>query len=119
MAMDLINGRGAAPGGGPGGPPPDLAALLGAGGPPPGPQPGPGSGGPDNGTAPSDPVAVVQQMVDLSKQYLDVEKDQQDLLQMQKIGTLLQQLLAKDQQDADQVMSGATNPRALRKAFGP
>lgn len=57
-------------------------------------------------------------MLDLGKQYLDVEPDQEDLLLMQKILTQLQQVLTKDQTDADQAMQGSTNPRAMRKAFG-
>jgi hypothetical protein len=58
-------------------------------------------------------------MLDLASQYLDVEPDEEDKLQMQKITTLLQQLLAKDQQDTDNAMSGNTSPRTIRKAYGP
>jgi hypothetical protein len=36
---------------------------------------------------------------------------------MQKIGTELQALLAKDQQDADKMMGGQATPRAMRKAY--
>jgi len=57
-------------------------------------------------------------MIDLSQQYLQAETDQEDLLSMQKISTELQQLLTKDQQDAEQAMQGKTTPRAMRKAFG-
>jgi len=63
-------------------------------------------------------VAIVQQMLDLSQAYLQAEQDQEDLLAMQKVSTDLQALLAKDQQDADKIMTGAATPRAMRKAFG-
>jgi len=132
MAMDMIAGRGAPPdvgapsmdggpppdAGGGGAPPPDLAALLGMGGGPGGPGGAPG-GPPDPtaGQAPSDPAAIVQQMVDLSQAYLQAEQDQEDLLTMQKISTELQSLLAKDQQDSDKMMQGTATPRAMRKAY--
>lgn len=120
MAMDMIRGRAmpgpAGPGPGPapgppgagGGLPPDLAAALGIGGAPP--------GAPGGAPTPS-PVDIVQQMLDLSQTYLQAEQDQEDLLAMQKIGTELQQLLAKDQQDADKMMGGQATPRAMRKAY--
>lgn len=112
------------------GPPPDLAAALGAGGPPPDPY---GAGGPPAGPldaataappdqaagptgAGGDPVDIVTQMLDLGKGYLDAEQDHEDLLAMQKVLTDLQSLLTKDQQDADKAMQGNTTPRILRKA---
>jgi hypothetical protein len=105
MVMDMIGGRGAPPG-----PPPNLAALLGAGAP---------GGGPDQGatTQQGDPVAIVSNMLDLAQQYLQVEPDQDDKLAMQKVSTELQQLLSKDQADADNAMQGNLSPRTLRKAF--
>lgn len=96
----------AGPGPGPPGPPGDLAALLGGGGTPTGPL--------------DDSSAIVQQMLDLSQQYLSTEQDQEDLLTMQKISTELQQLLAKDQKDAESMMQGKPTPRGMRKALaGP
>jgi len=62
-------------------------------------------------------TSIVQQMLDLSQDYLQNETDQEDLLAMQKIGTELQQLLAKDQQDADKMMQGTATPRGMRKAM--
>lgn len=103
MAMDLMQGR-AAPG-----PPPDLAAMLGGG-----PQQAPPATG-DQGQG--DPVAIVSNMLDLASQYLQVEPDEEDKLLMQKVTTQLQQLLAKDQADADGAMQGNLNPRTLRKAL--
>jgi hypothetical protein len=90
--------------------PPDLAAALGIGGAPPG---APGGAQPQ-----ASPVDIVSQMIDLTQQYLQAEQDQEDLLAMQKIGTELQALLAKDQQDADKMMGGQATPRAMRKAYG-
>jgi hypothetical protein len=87
---------------------------MGGGGDQAGPQ-----GDPTAGQAPEDPVAIVQQMIDLSQAYLSAEQDQEDLLTMQKISTELQSLLAKDQQDADKMMQGTATPRAMRKAYGP
>jgi hypothetical protein len=100
------------------GPPPDLAAALGAGPAAGGPPAGPQDTGqpPDQGAAPGDPVEIVTQMLEMGKTYLDTEEDHEDLLAMQKILTELQNLLTKDQQDADKAMQGNVSPRILRKA---
>jgi hypothetical protein len=52
----------------------------------------------------------------MGKTYLDSEQDHEDLLEMQKILTQLQNLLTKDQKDSDAAMAGNTSPRTLRKA---
>lgn len=54
-------------------------------------------------------------MLDLASEYFSAEKDEEDKLNMQKVTTLLQQLLAKDQADKDQAMGGG-NMRLMRKA---
>lgn len=98
-----------------------LSAILGAGGPRP--QNGPvpiQPGGQASGAAPSDneggAVASIQQMIAAGKRYLGQERDQEDLLTMHKILTQLQQLRAKDQQDADSALQGNVSPRLVRKA---
>jgi len=72
-------------------------------------------GTPTAGT--SDSASIVQQMLDLSQSYLQNEQDQEDLLAMQKIATELQQLLTKDQQDAEKMMAGTPTSRGMRKAL--
>lgn len=105
------------------GPPPDLAAALGAGagGPPAGPYDAtaaaPPEAPPEAPTgAGGDPIDTVSGMLEMGKGYLDSEQDHEDLLEMQKILTQLQNLLTKNQKDADQAMAGNTSPRTLRKA---
>jgi hypothetical protein len=108
-AMNMISGGG--PLGGTGAPP-DLASLLGAGA---------ASANPTPDAPPTqqgDPPSIVSNMLDLASQYLQVEPDHEDKLIMQKITTQLQQLLAKDQSDADNAMSGNLNARTLRHALG-
>ena len=129
MVMDMMQAPPPPDSGAGAGPPPDLAAALGAGGPPPGAGPPPDLAAalgapppgaeppPDQGAPAQDSAEIVSGMLDQAKQYLDTEQDHEDLLSMQKISTLLQQLLTKDQQDADAAMSGNLKPRTLRKAF--
>lgn len=99
IVMDMMTGAGG------GAPPADLASILGGAQQPQAPQ------------AQGDPVEIVSNMLDLASQYVQVEPDQEDKLAMQKVMTELQQLLAKDQQDADKAMGGNMDPRTLRKAL--
>lgn len=72
-------------------------------------------GGEEQAEAPSDPVAIMRDVISLIQQYLQVEPDEEDKLQGSKILQLAQQLLAKDQADKDAAMGGQ-NTRILRKA---
>lgn len=97
-----------------------LAAMLGnphqmsppgPAGPPPGPQ-----GQPD----PHDPAhaqELLKQMLDIADEYKMGEQDEQDVLAIEKVTTMIQDLLAKQQQEQDGLASGKSTPRALRRAL--
>jgi hypothetical protein len=63
---------------------------------------------------PADPETILRDMLDMAAEYLEVEPDEEDRLQMQKVTSLLQALLAQNQKAADQMMAGKIVPRALR-----
>lgn len=94
--MDMIQG------GGPGGPPQ---------GPPPG---GPDPSGQSQG---DDTSAIIKEMLGLLDEYKQTEQDEQDLLLAEKIGTQLQQLLAQNQKQLDDAMTGKISPKLLRKQY--
>lgn len=54
-------------------------------------------------------------MIDLAKRYLEVEPDEEDKATMAQLLSTLQKYLAKDQADADKMLGGSLQPRALRK----
>jgi hypothetical protein len=68
--------------------------------------------------APQDPVAIVQQMLALAAEYKKVASDHEDLLLLERATSILQGLLAKDQQDRDGLIQGKASPRALRRTLG-
>jgi hypothetical protein len=74
----------------------------------------PGFGG---GAPPADPETILREMLDVAAEYLEVEPDEEDRLEMQKVTSLLQALLARNQKAADQMMQGKLSPRALRHAL--
>lgn len=86
--------------------PPDLAAAIQGGG---GADASQSSGG-------GDPVDVLDQMIELAKEYLDVEPDEEDKAVMTTCLQNFQKLKAKDQAEADGAMQGKTTPRMVRKA---
>src|SRR5512146_1544209 len=120
MALLQSGGGGGAPTGAPtGGPgggaglPPQLAAALQGGGAPSDPSQGAGPSDSEGGSdLPSDPIALIQSMIDAAKKYIDVEPDEEDKLTMTGVLQKLQQYLAKDQKDGEQMMSGTLTPRA-------
>jgi hypothetical protein len=104
-----LGGGGADPSGG-GGLPPDLATLLGgAGGAPEGPPlptEGEHGGGQDN----------LEQAIALLDQAIQEEADQEDQAVMRQCSAKLQQILAKNQKEADAMMGGSASPGGVRKA---
>ena len=46
------------------------------------------------------------------------EQDEQDLLDLEKIGTIVQGLLARNQKEAQDAMQGKLSPRMLSQAYG-
>lgn len=110
--------------------PPELLALLGGGGGDPtqgAPTPDPTQSlPPDLGandsssqgdTSSDNPVDLIQQMIDLAKRYIEVEPDEEDKLTMTKnVLASLQQYLAKDQKEGEEMLQGKLSPRAVRRA---
>lgn len=96
--------------------PSPLDALLGGGGPPggmpPGPPPEPAAEEPAGDT-----MSVIRQMIDMAKQYLDVEDDDQEKAQMAGILKTLQDFLAREQKEHDDAMGGKMSPRLIRKSY--
>lgn len=80
--------------------------MLGGGGAPAPPE-APAQGG--------DPADVLRQMLGLVDQYRQVEQDDEDLLQIEKISTQIQQLLANQQKDLDGLLQGKASPKVMRK----
>jgi hypothetical protein len=106
MAALMGGGGGPAPGGG--GLPPDLMAALGGGGPQDqGPPSQPSQGG-------SDPH--IRNAIDELNAAIQAEADDQDKQTIQTCIANLQGVLANNQKDADALMTGKANPRAMRKA---
>ena len=106
----------AGPMGGPESIPPDMMALLGGGGaaPPPegeAPLPSITDGAPGGG---EDALVLA---LDALQDAIDAESDQEDIQVMLQCQAKLQQILAKNQSEGDQMMAGKMNPRALRKAL--
>lgn len=56
------------------------------------------------------PTEILDAMLQLATLYRAVEPDQQDKLAMEKVSTLVQQLLAKDQADGRSAAPPATFP---------
>lgn len=73
---------------------------------------------PDQGDGATDPLELYKAMKELLREAIDVEHDQEDVLALEKISTLVQQLIANNQKLQDQAMSGAMDPKMMRKAYG-
>ena len=115
MPPDLtaaLGGGAPAPSAG-GGLPPDLGALLGGGAAPaddslPSIKDGTHGGGEEALTA----------ALDALQDAIDQEADQEDIQVMLQCQTKLQQILAKNQKEADSAMGGSLAPAAARKMAG-
>jgi len=120
----LMQGGGGAPApaagpmGGPEAIPPDLMAMLGGGGgmPP--------EAGMEQEAGPSivdgEPGGGEDALVlalDALQDAIDNEADQEDIQVMLQCQAKLQQILAKNQAEADSMMQGKMTPRGLRKAL--
>lgn len=86
--------------------PPDLAAMLQGGG-----APAP----PEQQSSGGSPSEVLRQILQLCDQYRQVEQDDIDLLEIEKISTQVQNLLANQQKEQDDLLQGKASPRALRR----
>ena len=101
-----------APGGDPsgGGLPPDIAGLLGGGGAPAGGPPAPRDGAPGGGGD------ALEQAIALLDQAIQDEADLEDQQVMRQCSAKLHTILAKNQKEADAMMSGSLSPGGVRKA---
>ncbi len=100
-----------------------LAGLLGGGAgagmgaPPAGPEPAPAAPA-DQGGGDEDPVDLMKQALDLVRRALAVEKDEEDVLMLEKTTTQIQQYIANDQKMVDTAMGTGPGHKALRKLQG-
>ena len=62
-------------------------------------------------------MSLLKSAIDTIRQYQGGEKDEEDLLTAEKITTLIQQLLAKNQKELDGLMQGKMDPASLRGAL--
>lgn len=99
----LLGGQSGPPGG-------DPMAGAPAGPPPQDPQGGAGGGG--------DVSTMLKDMLDIASGYLDQEQDEQNKLTMQKVTTLLQQVLAAEEKELQDAMGGKMSPKLLSQAYG-
>lgn len=90
-----------------GGAPPELMAMLGGGAPPQ--QQGP--------PAPADGQELLRQAIQVVRQYIESEQDDEDKLAGEKVTSLLQQILAKQAKEQDDLLQGKMSPRGLRQAL--
>jgi len=72
--------------------------------------------GPPPGGDLTAPEQILDAMLKLATLYRNVEKDPQDLLGMERVTTLIQQILANQQADQDRLMGGGA--RAIRRLTG-
>lgn len=102
-------------------PPELLMQGMQEGGPPPPPDQGmfppgpPGAGPPQGMPAPQDPGEILRAMLDMAQAYRSVEEDQEDLLAIEQVTTLVQRLLAKEQKQHDDLIQGKASPQAMRR----
>lgn len=64
------------------------------------------------------PEELLREMLRLAGEYRTVERDDEDLLAIERVTTLVQQLLAAQQKERDGLLSGGLNPRAIRRLVG-
>lgn len=103
-----------------GGMPPDMAGLmaaLGGGGAPPAEAGGPPAPSITDG-APGGGEEALVLALDALQDAIDNEADQEDIQIMLQCQAKLQQILAKNQAEADKAMGGGASPAAMRKMAG-
>lgn len=100
-----------------GGSPLPLDAFIGQGGFP---SPGMGSPGRDpgaesGGEMPSDPTEILRQAIEMVKEYLNTEKDDEDLAAASKVIAALQSILAKQQKETDAAVGITPQSKYMRR----
>lgn len=96
-----------------------LEALLGGGGGAPPMPPGGGGGAPappqEGG---GDVTTMLQDMLALAGEYLAQEETETNKLTMQKVTTMIQQILAEEEKELQGAMQGKMSPALLQKSYG-
>lgn len=92
---------------------PDIMALLqGAGA---------GGGAPMGDGPQEDPkgeaIDLIRQALELVRQYAAQEESEMGTLDAEKITTLLQQILANEEKELEDAMTGKASPKMLRSAY--
>lgn len=82
-------------------------------GPPQAPQ-GPPAEGPDAG----DHSGLLRDILDMVRQAAQQADDEQEALTLEKVSTMMQQILAQQEKQDQELMQGKMNPAALRRALG-
>lgn len=91
--------------------------LLGGGGgaaapasPPPSAEPSSEGGG--------DVTTMLQDMLALAGEYLSQEETETNKLTMQKVTTMIQQILAEEEKELQGALQGKMSPSLLQKSYG-
>jgi hypothetical protein len=74
------------------------------------PEAGAGGGGSEE-----EPISILQQMIQLAQQYQQVEPDEEDKAKIVGVMKMIQDLLAKDQNDKASALGNPAIQRVLRK----
>lgn len=69
------------------------------------------AGGQDSG-------AFAKSMLELIDEWRQVETDDEDLLMIEQISTMVQKLLARNSKEAMDAMQGKLSPRIMAQAYG-
>ena len=70
-----------------------------------------GGDGPDSGE-------FAKSMLELIDEWRQVETDEEDLLMIEQISTMVQKLLARNSKEAMDAMQGKLSPRMLAQSYG-
>lgn len=81
---------------------------------PQGPPQGPPAEGPDAG----DHSGLLRDILDMVRQAAQQADDEQEALTLEKVSTMMQQILAQQEKQDQELMQGKMNPAALRRALG-
>lgn len=65
-----------------------------------------------------DGASKIKEIISMVRAYAEQENDEENILTAEKITTMLQQILAAEQKDAEGMLQGKVSPKALRKAYG-
>jgi hypothetical protein len=57
-------------------------------------------------------------MLELINEWRQVESDEEDLLMIEQVSTLVQKLLARNQKESLEAMQGKLSPRMMSQAYG-